>query len=412
MTSQKNTMIIELPVDLAKEHSSVPGKGQYNEQARRSRLDFLLNKTGVTPTWISGSRLPSEFVPGNIENYIGTVEIPVGLAGPLLIHGSKGLYTAYPPLATTEGALVASIARGSRAITDSRGCHAQTISQCMVRAPVFKFRNLSEAKIFSNFIINNQPALKSEVEAASRFGKLRSVDAEVIGRIVHTRFTFDTSDAAGQNMTTKCTARACSWLLSQLENIVGIKPVHYQIEGNTSGDKKVSSSSLQKGRGTRVCAEVEISNDVLCRVLNCSADKFYEGYRLGVSGGIASGMMGYNINVANAVAAIFTATGQDIACVHESSLGHFHVERTEEGLYASMTLTNLIVGTVGGGTGLPGQRELLECIGCYGEGGMNILSEIICASCLALDLSTMAAVAAGEFAGAHARLGKTHPPRH
>ena len=141
-------------------------------------------------------------------------------------------------------------------------------------------------------------------------------------------------------------------------------------------------------------------------VLNISANKFYEGYQIGISGGIASGMIGYNINVANVIAAMFTATGQDIASVHESSIGHFHVERTEKGIYASMTLSNLIVGTIGGGTALPGQKEMLESLGCYGEGGRNSFAEIICSTCLALDISTMAAVAAGDFADAHERLGR------
>lgn len=406
MSSEKDTRIIEVDATLPTKLDSVPGRGEYSEKARQERLSFLEEQTGTDPKWISQSKLSSEFVQGNIENYIGSIEIPVGLAGPLMITGAAKMYVSYLPLATTEGALVASVSRGARLITESGGCRAQIISQRMVRAPVFKFRSIAEAVSFTQFIDEHLGDLQDIVESASQFAFLTSIETEVIGRIVHTRFVYETADAAGQNMTTKCTARCCEWLVPAVEQFLGIRPTHSQLEGNTSGDKKVSTGSYHRGRGARVSAECEISNDKLSRIMNVSADKFFEAYQIGLSGGIASGMIGYNINVANVVAALFTATGQDIACVHESSLGHFHVERTEHGLYASMTLPNLIVGTIGGGTALPGQREMLESLGCLGENGVNTLVEIICATCLALDLSTLAAIAAGEFADAHERLAR------
>jgi len=184
---------------------------------------------------------------------------------------------------------------------------------------------------------------------------------------------------------------------------------NFFIDGGMSSDKKVSYQSFIKGRGIRVVAEVFIPGDILYSVLKVTPHQLAAAYHAGISGVIHSGVIGMNINVANVIAAMFTATGQDIACVHESSIAHFSIEAVNEGLYARMHLPSLIVGTVGGGTNLPQQRECLEILDCAGEGNAHKLAEIIASYCLALDLSTLAALASGQFASAHERLGRNRP---
>ncbi len=174
-------------------------------------------------------------------------------------------------------------------------------------------------------------------------------------------------------------------------------------------DKEVSFQSFIAGRGTRVSAEVFIPSENLMRILKVTPEQMVKCHHLGMVGACQTGMIGYNINTANVIAASFAATGQDIACVHESSVAQLHVQSMEEGLYASMLLPSLVIGTVGGGTALPQQRQMLELMGCAGPGKVSRLAEIITSFCLALDLSTMSAIISGQFASAHERLGRNRP---
>jgi hypothetical protein len=218
-----------------------------------------------------------------------------------------------------------------------------------------------------------------------------------------------TGDAAGQNMTTTCTWHACMWILEQLKSIPGLAVEHFIIESNVSGDKKVNFMSFIKGRGIRVVAECFLHEEDLQKVLKVKSHELEYAFHLLSQGAHNNGMVGVNINVANTIAAIFTATGQDIACVHESSLAVLNVECVEGGIYASMLLPSLIIGTVGGGTSLPDQNQYLQMISCNGPNNVNKLAEIIAGYCLALDLSTLAALASGQFAIAHEKLGRNRP---
>ncbi|MBD2527702.1 hypothetical protein H6G86_36380 [Nostoc sp. FACHB-133] len=216
-------------------------------------------------------------------------------------------------------------------------------------------------------------------------------------------FVYDSADAAGQNMTTGCTWQACHWIMDQISKTFGIKVNRFIIESNLSNDKKVTYNNFMFGRGTRVVAECKLSGKVTKRILNVTPDQLVRGYHSLAAGGVASGMIGVNINIANMVAAIFTATGQDIGSVHESSVGHLTMDLVDNGeaVYASLVLPSLLIGTVGGGTRLPHQREALQMIGCDGTGKSPCLAEIICGFALALDLSTLSALVADEFAAAH-----------
>lgn len=389
----------------------LPGRTVYTEEARQNRLNNISEQTGVELSTLREMRLDSKRLRGNIECLAGAVEIPVGVAGPLLIHGSQFDAEVFAPIATTEGALVSSINRGCRAISMSGGVTARSIKQRMVRSPLFDCENINECLRLKNWIQLRRAEIQKHVRNHSNYAVLIDLEFSVIAPCLHVRFIYETGDASGQNMTTICTWNVCQWILAEYkkDSPEGIR--HFMVEGNLSSDKKASSSSAILGRGREVVAEVFLPNSVVRRVFNTTAEDLVRSLSQSHSTQILTGMHGMNINVANVIAGIFAATGQDIACVHESSLGQLHFELRNDtargpGLYASLILPTLVIGTVGGGVSLPAQKQLLEMIGCYGAGKSTRFAETIASFALALELSTGAAMASGQFAEAHERLGR------
>ena len=387
----------------------LPGRGEYSEEARQARLAFLRQETGTTLEVIEQSCFAAEQLSHNIEAFIGSVEIPVGIAGPLLINFPEGSEQVFAPFATTEGALVASATRGALALSRAGGANVVALEQRILRVPVFEFDNLKDALFFSDWVEGHFDAIREKVREVSRRAELRQVSAELFGRNVHLHFVYSSGDAAGQNMTTTTTWHACTWIRSLFAAPPGPVIRNFMIEVN-SCDKRVSYRTFMQGRGTRVIAECLLPGEVVRQVLKIEPQQLLWGYRHFASTISASGAVGININIANVIAAIFAATGQDLACVHESALGLLQIHSAEDdAVYASLMLPGLLVGTVGGGTGLPPQRQGLELMGCVGEGKSGRLAQIIGAFCLALDLSTLSAVAAGHFADAHERMGRNRP---
>ncbi len=392
-----------------KTQSSIPGRGIYTEEARLERLNFVRQSTGSELRGMDECQFDAEKLSGNIENLIGSIELPLGIAGPLLINGRNAHGNFYLPMATSEGALLASTSRGATVITKSGGVTTRVLRQQMMRVPLFVLSNLQDAIIFSNSVAELVEQLQEQVRHVSKYAKLTQVDPVLIGNQVHVRFVYETGDAAGQNMTTTCTWHACQWLMKHIKKSLGIQFEDFWIEGNMAGDKKVSYQSFIAGRGTRVSAEVFIPADVLSQTLKVTPEQMVKCHQLGMAGACQSGMVGYNINTANVIAAVFAATGQDIACVHESSVAQLHVQAEENGIYASILLPSLVVGTVGGGTGLQKQNQMLDMMGCAGPGRVGKFAEIIASFCLALDISTMSAIISGQFASAHEALGRNRP---
>jgi len=389
----------------------IPARGYYTDQARLERLRWIRAASGAALGTLDDVRLDVRDLPGNIENVVGSVEVPVGLAGPLLFDGAhvRGRITA--PLATTEGTLVASVTRGSRAISRAGGVRTQFLGQRMSRAPLYEFAEVAAAARFTRWVECHGPEIAHQVGLVSRHAQLVEVWPIQIGRAVHLRFDYETADAAGQNMTTACTWQACQWITRAIAYVPGLEVRRFIIEANASGDKKANYLSIIAGRGARVTAECLLDRRTVQEVLKTDPEAITEAFRDTVQSGLHSGMLGNSINAANLVAALFTATGQDIACVHESSAAVFWLERSDGGLYASILLPALVVGTVGGGTGLPNQRDYLEMMGCAGAGRVPRFAEIVAGFALALDLSTLAAVSGGQFADAHERLGRNRPVR-
>ncbi|MER7490074.1 hypothetical protein ABTY20_30150 [Streptomyces sp. NPDC126497] len=385
---------------------AVPGRGQYTEDARRQRLEWLRGHSGAALTSLERTGLDAYNLVGNVENFIGSVEVPVGLAGPLLFVGDSARGEVVAPLATTEGALVASASRGARAVTASGGVSTRVLSQRMTRAPVLECADIAAAHRLTEWLRERRAALEAQVGLVSRHTRLVDVEPYQIGRYLHVRFVFETADAAGQNMTTAATWQICRWLTDALAAEEELRPRNLLLEGNLSGDKKATFGSMLAGRGTRVTAECRLSRDTLASVLKTTPEAMVKNHVSTVLGAQQIGMPGHGVNAANIVAALFVATGQDVACVHESGVSIFSMEQDGDDLVATILLPNLVVGTVGGGTGLPHQRELLALLGCAGEGGGRRFAEIVAGFALALDLSTMAALVSGQFAQAHQRLGR------
>lgn len=388
----------------------VPGRGVYTEDARQERLTFLQEQTGFELQEVAATRLDPKALVSNIEALVGSVEIPVGIAGPLHIKGEHANGLFYAPMATSEGALVASATRGATALSRAGGVTARVLGQRMLRVPVFVLEDLSMAFFFAEWVKDHQHEIAEQTRRYSNYANLVELQTSVLGKAVHVHFIYETGDAAGQNMTTTCTWQACQWIIQEMKRFEGLRFENFMVEANLSNDKKVTYQSFLKGRGVRVLAESVLTHDVCTQVLKVKPRQLFEAYNHFVGGSIAAGMVGININIANVIGAMFTATGQDIACVHESAIGHLHMELTEEdNIYATLMLPSLVVGTVGGGTSLPQQKECLQLMDCAGPGRAHKLAEVIASFCLALDLSTLSAIASDQFARAHEKLGRNRP---
>jgi hydroxymethylglutaryl-CoA reductase (NADPH) len=344
----------------------------------------------------------------NIENFIGTVKVPVGLVGPLRINGLAAQGDYYVPLATTEAALVASYHRGACVITESGGCSVLTINEGVSRAPAFAFRTLLEAGRFVQWCLEHESDIREAAESTTSHGRLQNLRFNIEGNHVYLLCEFTTGDASGQNMVTIAAQAICNLL----EVSCPIKPVYGFVESNFSGDKKSSTQSFQTVRGKKVTAEVRIPRSLIKRLLHTTPEKMVEYWRISAMGGVLSGTVGVQGHYANGLAALFIACGQDAACVSEAAMGVTRLEVEDSGdglLYACVTLPNLIVGTIGGGTGLPSQRACLDILGLAGSGKATAFAEVCVALVLAGELSITAALCANQFTKAHARLARGRP---
>lgn len=341
----------------------------------------------------------------NIENFIGTVKIPVGLAGPLRVNGIAAQGDYYVPLATTEAALVASYHRGSSVITLAGGCTTLVLNEGVSRAPAYAFNNLLEAGTFVQWCTGHLEELRAAAEATSSHGRLLDLRFTVEGNHVYLQLEYLTGDASGQNMVTIATQAVCDYLGTHCP----VKPSYFFVEGNFSGDKKASAQSFQSVRGRKIAAEVKLSRQIVERHLRTTPEKMVDYWRMSAIGGVLSGTIGVQGHYANGLAALFIACGQDAACVSEAAVGVTRFELTTDGgLYAAVTLPNLIVGTVGGGTGLPSQHACLEILGLAGSDHARAFAEVCAALALAGELSIIAALSAHHFAQAHAKLARGH----
>lgn len=338
----------------------------------------------------------------NIENFAGTVKVPLGVAGPLRINGLHAHGDFFIPLATTEAALVASYARGAHVVTKSGGISAAMLSEGVLRSPAFVFANLLEAGQFIDWVASNEDALKRAAESTTRHGKLISLEPYMDGEIVFLLCRYTTGEASGQNMVTIATDAMCRFII----DAVPLKPRHWYIEGNFSGDKKASFLGLLTGRGRKVTASVVLAKRDVEKYLRTTPAAMLEYARVADLGARLNGQIGAQGHYANGLAAFYIATGQDAACVAESAVGSTRMEDRDGDLFMSVTMPNILVGTVGGGTSLPSQSAAMSLLGVSGDGSASAVAEIVASLCLCGEISIMAAISSGQFTHAHHKLAR------
>ena len=371
------------------------------EQATRRRT-FITEKTGASLDTIARYALDPELTRGNIENFIGCVQLPLGLAGPIHITGEYARGDFYIPMATTEGTLLASYSRGMRAISESGGVKTTVVKHSMQRAPVFLFADALQAREFGAWLVSMFDAIKAVAETTTRSGKLCEIEQYPVANMLYTRFCYTTGDAAGQNMTSKATFAACEWIKANHP----LQP-RYILSGAIDTDKKHSAMNMIQTRGKRVIAEFTLKREVARELLRIDTEQLYRYRQIAAVGALQAGSAYSGAHAANGLAAMFIATGQDAANVAESHGGITYGQLLENGdYYWSVTLPAIICATHGGGTGLPTQRECLQMLGCVGTGKADKLAEIIAAVVLAGDVSLTSAVLAGDWVTSHEALGR------
>ena len=345
-----------------------------------------------------------ENLKGLIENHVGFVGLPQSISGPLKIDGTYAQGDFYVPLCTVEGTLTISMTRGFYLTHRSGGIKTRHVKQELSRAPIFRFQEIEQALNFMEQVDEHYDEIKAVAESTTKHGKLLRIDKIPIHNRVILDFIYHTAEAAGQNMVTMSTDAACRYIVDKLSNG---SPYKYYVESNYNADKNPAHRSLIKGRGHHVIASFQISNRVLKKLLRVTADEIVEALVDKHLGSQMAGLLGMNLHVANALAALYLALGQDVACVAENAIGIATYEKRGDDLYATLSMPSLTVGTVGGATRLNAQRSNLELVGCAGgEHSSRKLAEIICASALALEISLAGAIVSNEFAEAHAKFGR------
>jgi hydroxymethylglutaryl-CoA reductase (NADPH) len=374
----------------------------YTRDQAGLRRRFAEGKSGSRLEHVASYSFDPAVLPGNIENFIGVAQVPIGLAGPLHIEGEHARGRFYVPLATTEGTLVASYNRGMRLLGECGGVKTTVVDAAMQRSPAFIMKDALEARVLGRWIEANFGAIRQAAESTTRFGKLTDIEQYAVGPMRHLRFNYTTGDAAGQNLTGKATLAACEWIAA---NYPG--EARFILSGNMDTDKKHSRINMLQTRGRRVVAEAVVRADVLKRIMGVEARDLFRARQVAQVGAFLAGSSNNGVHAANGLTALFIACGQDVANVSESHAGVTYTQLLDNGdYYWSVTLTSLIVGTYGGGTALATQRECLELLGCYGAGCADKFAEICAAVVLAGDASLASAILAGDWVSSHDRLGR------
>ena len=374
----------------------------YSPAIVSERQRFVEQFSGVKLQHLNRYSFDAQVTKGNIENFTGVAQVPIGFAGPLKVNGEHARGEFIIPLATTEGTLVASYNRGMKVLNLCGGVTCTVQADHMQRAPVFVFDSAREARAFRDWVDEHIQDIRREAEATTRIGKLQYIDTYLASKFAYLRFNFSTGDAAGQNMVGRATFAACSWILEQNGTIR-----RFYLESNLATDKKASQVNLMRTRGKRVTAECVIKRDVLLDVMRVEPESLQYHWGVANVGAILSGANNNGLHSPNAITAMFIATGQDVANVAEGSAGIVYTELTPaKDLYLSITIPSLIVATHGGGTKLPTQAECLQILGCHGRGQVNKFAEIVAGVVLAGEISLAAAISSLEWVSSHEEYGR------
>ena len=378
-------------------------KQGYSPDSVKRRGRWLEQKTGASLKHVGCPSFDFEVTRGNIENPIGVAQVPMGVAGPILVRGmyAQGLF--YVPMATSEGALIRSYERGMVALTHAGGVETALLEDENHICPSFSLADIASAKRFADWVPKQLSAMGDEVARTTRHGRLNKVKCYQLGRQVIIDFGLETGDAQGMNMIVNAVDAVSRWIEASY-------PVSERLVfSGMSSEKRASGYLMIQGKGKRVTAGTLLSHKILKAYLHVTASQLCGAWHSTVIGHLQAGSVGYNIHCANGLAAIFIATGQDVANVVNSACAITSFELHEDGVFASITLPALSVATVGGGTALPTQQEALGVMDCQGSGKARKFAEIVAAALLGGEISMGAALASGEFAAAHEKYGRNRP---
>jgi hydroxymethylglutaryl-CoA reductase (NADPH) len=391
--AEKRHKRVRMPYDPANDYSA---------EIIKKRQDFVAEYSGKELEHVTNYSFDPAVTNGNVEAFTGVAQVPLGFAGPLKVLGEHAQGEFLIPLAAAEGTLVASYNRGCKVINLSGGVKTTVQDDCMQRAPVFAFDSAREARDFRDWVGEHMDGIREAAEATSSVAKLLYIDTYLVSKFAYLRFNYSTGDAAGQNMVGRATFAACSWVLDRVDTVR-----KFFLESNLATDKKASQVNVMRTRGKRVTAEATVPRSVLVENMRVDPEALAYHYGVGTLGSVISGANNNGLHSANAITAMFIATGQDVANVSESSAGLLYAELTpNRDLYMSITLPSLIVATYGGGVGLPTQRECLETIDCYGRGKVRKLAEIVAGAVLAGEISLACAIASLDWVSSHEQYGR------
>jgi hydroxymethylglutaryl-CoA reductase (NADPH) len=376
------------------------------ETAATARRLVLRRETGVDLAAMGEYAFEAVNAEANIENMVGGASIPMGVAGPVAVEGEHASGEYYLPVATTEGALVASVNRGCSAITAAGGATARITKRGMTRAPVFRVADVTEGAEVATWVGENEDRLAAAAESTTSHGTMQSVTPYVVGDSVFLRFSYHTGDANGMNMATIATRAAAE--VVEAETPASL----VALSGNLCSDKKPAAINAVEGRGHSVTADLTVPRAEVRDRFGTTPEAIEEvNTRKNLVGSAKAGSYGFNAQAANVVASVFLATGQDEAHVVEGSNCITTVDARDDELYASVSLASLQVGTVGGGTGLATQTAALDLLGVAGGGdpaGTNAdaFAEVLATGALAGELSLLAALSSRHLSSAHEELGR------
>lgn len=379
------------------------GEDDWSKPAIEARLDAWEKAAGSRPAHVSGAPVAPESARGNVENLVGFAQVPLGIAGPLRVDLTTGRREVYVPMATTEGALVASHSRGMRLLAEGGYVRARVLGEGLTQNPMLVYRDAEEAQRAAEMALTRSDELAAIVKRTTSHGALVALRPEAIGRRLILSLVFRTGDAIGINMAAKAADLVSDELAARTS------PLERYVHGQDV-EKRANARALVEGRGRRAVADATIPRAALESLARTTPEKMVAALRSYAVGFAQLGTQNWLVQSANGIAAVFVACGQDLAYVTESATGFLDFEVTPAGdLYASAHLPSLLVGTVGGGSGQGTAAECLELMGVRGTGGANTFAEILAATVLAGDLSLMAAFTAHEFVEAHERLGRNRP---
>jgi hydroxymethylglutaryl-CoA reductase (NADPH) len=376
------------------ERARVPqaSSNDYTREMAERRREFVRSQTGADLTHTAQHSFEPSLLAGNVENFVGVAQVPIGVAGPLRIDGEHAQGDFFVPLATTEAGLIAHHGRGMRLLDECGGVKTTLTESALSRTPAFLFEDARAARDFAHWIERHLTSIREAAERSTSIGKLQDVQSFVAGPHAYLRFRYATGDVAGHNVTLKATLAACQFIREAHPD----KP-DFHLSGGLEGERRHASIHNLLGRGRRVVAEARLTPEPTQRILGVSLDQLAHARDVTQLGQALSGSVQASGSVASTLSALFIATGQDAASVAEAHSALVHTRRLACGdLYWSLTLPALVIGTYGGGTSLPTQREALAMLDCYGKDKANKFAEICAGAALAGELAQTAWLVHGD----------------